>query len=159
MYEGMTISQFYESDHDRLDGLFKKFQQSRLSDFGRACEFFDEFKLGLQRHIIWEEEILFPYFEEKTGMSFSQPVYVMKLEHRQIGRLLELIHNKLREGDPNTDREEQELLSFLGHHNIKEEVILYPAIDQAATRQDIEAILTAMNELPQEKYFLQTETA
>ena len=31
-------------------------------------EAFKEFKLGLQRHIVWEEELLFPIWEEKTGM-------------------------------------------------------------------------------------------
>lgn len=152
MKQTLTISKYYEEDHDRLDGLFNSFQQNKRTDFSRAREYFVQFKFGLQRHIIWEEEILFPFFEQKIGEAFSRPVYMMRLEHRQIGKLLEMIHNKVREGDPNTDKEEQELLSFLGNHNVKEEQILYPAIDDAATGEDLESIFNKMNDLPAERY-------
>ncbi len=152
MQQTLTISKFYEEDHDRLDGLFKSFQERKRTDFLRARESFIQFKFGLQRHIAWEEEILFPFFEQKLGASISQPVQVMRLEHRQIGKFLELIHNKVREGDPNTDKEERELLMFLENHNMKEEQILYPAIDQAATREDIESIFKTMDTLPLDKY-------
>ena len=30
-----------------------------------------EFKIGLQRHIVWEESVLFPRFEHKTGTSVT----------------------------------------------------------------------------------------
>jgi iron-sulfur cluster repair protein YtfE (RIC family) len=86
------ISIYYETDHDRLDDLFKNFQQLKRSDFSKAKQFFKEFKIGLQRHIIWEEEILFPLFEEKTGLKNGGPTEVMRLEHRQIKTHLETIH-------------------------------------------------------------------
>ncbi len=65
MSEQKTISQFFEQDHDRLDELFKTFQQLKRSDFAKAKEAFKEFKFGLQRHIVWEEDQLFPLWEEK----------------------------------------------------------------------------------------------
>ena len=63
----------YEQDHDRLDELFKTFQQLKRSDFPKAKEAFKEFKFGLQRHIVWEEDLLFPLWEKKTGMSEGGP--------------------------------------------------------------------------------------
>jgi regulator of cell morphogenesis and NO signaling len=152
MDKSLTISKYYEDDHDRLDDLFQKFQKTKAIDFAAAKEYFVQFKFGLQRHIIWEEDILFPFFERKIGTSFGNPVHVMKLEHREIGRLLELIHNKVREGDPNSDSEEQELLSYLGRHNMKEENILYPAMDRAADGDDLDSIFKEMRDLPEEKY-------
>jgi iron-sulfur cluster repair protein YtfE (RIC family) len=152
MEQTVTISKYYEEDHDRLDELFKRFQGFKKTDFNRAHECFEQFKFGLQRHIAWEEEILFPFFEQTVGDAFSRPVYVMKLEHRQITKLLELIKNKLREGDPNTGKEETELLEFLGNHNRKEEQILYPAIDDAASQEDLESIFSTMHKLPLDKY-------
>ena len=68
MSEQKTISEFFEQDHDRLDEFFKTFQQLKRSDFAKAKEAFKGFKLGLQRHIVWEEDLLFPLWEEKTGM-------------------------------------------------------------------------------------------
>ena len=59
MSEQNTITAFFEQDHDRLDELFKTFQQLKRSDFAKAKEAFAAFKIGLQRHIVWEESILF----------------------------------------------------------------------------------------------------
>ena len=61
-----TITDFMEQDHDRLDGLFKDFQSAKAGDPAKAKALFSEFKRSLQRHIIWEEEILFPRFERRT---------------------------------------------------------------------------------------------
>jgi iron-sulfur cluster repair protein YtfE (RIC family) len=56
----VNISDFMRQDHKRLDVILK--------DFDSVFRF-AEFKIGLQRHIVREEEILFPLFEEKTGIN------------------------------------------------------------------------------------------
>lgn len=149
-----TVSAFFEQDHDRLDELFKTFQQLKRSDFPKAKEAFKEFKFGLQRHIVWEEDVLFPLWEKKTGMSESGPTPVMRHEHRQIGQQLEAIHGKVSEQNPDSDKEEQSLLDLLGSHNRKEELRLYPAIDQVAGTEGQEAILQSMKNIPEERYNL-----
>ena len=149
-----TVSAFFEQDHDRLDELFKTFQQLKRSDFPKAKEAFKEFKFGLQRHIVWEEDVLFPLWEKKTGMSESGPTPVMRHEHRQIGQQLEAIHGKVSEQNPDSDKEEQALQDLLGSHNRKEELRLYPAIDQVAGTEGQEAILQSMKNIPEERYNL-----
>ena len=57
-----TIMNFMAKDHDRLDSLFTQFRNLRNTDVKKAKGLFHEFKIGLQRHIVWEEEILFPLF-------------------------------------------------------------------------------------------------
>ena len=154
MSEQQTVSAFFEQDHDRLDELFKTFQQLKRSDFSKAKEAFKDFKFGLQRHIVWEEDVLFPLWEKKTGMSESGPTPVMRHEHRQIGQQLEAIHGKVSEQNPDSDKEEQALLDLLGSHNRKEELRLYPAIDQVAGTEGQEAILQSMKNIPEERYNL-----
>jgi regulator of cell morphogenesis and NO signaling len=154
MSEQKTISEFYEQDHDRLDELFKTFQQLKRSDFAKAKEAFKDFKFGLQRHIVWEEDLLFPLWEEKTGMSEGGPTFVMRSEHRQIGQRLEAIHDKVVEQNPDSDQEEQVLLNLLGSHNMKEERVLYPSIDQVTSEEEREAVFRNMNNIPEEKYKL-----
>ena len=154
MSEQQTVSAFFEQDHDRLDELFKTFQQLKRSDFSKAKEAFKEFKFGLQRHIVWEEDVLFPLWEKKTGMSESGPTPVMRNEHRQIGQQLEAIHDKVSEQNPDSDKEEQALLDLLGSHNRKEELRLYPAIDQVAGTEGQEAIFQSMKNIPEERYNL-----
>ncbi len=150
-----SIKVYFEADHDRLDNLFKKFQEFKRVDFPKARECFKEFKIGLQRHIVWEEEILFPLFEKKTGMT-SGPTQVMRIEHRQIRDFLEAIHKKVQEpsalGGPGSDPEESGLLSVLSAHNQKEEAILYPAIDRLLSDEDRAYVFGAMKKIPEERY-------
>ena len=51
-----------------LDVFLKQYQSLKRKDFAQAKPFFRKFKFGLQRHILWEEEIFFPVFESKIGM-------------------------------------------------------------------------------------------
>jgi len=154
MSDQKTISEFYEQDHDRLDELFKTFQKMKWSDFAKAKEAFKAFKFGLQRHIVWEEDVLFPLWEEKTGMSEGEPTFVMRAEHRQIGQQLEAIHGKVAEQNPDSDQEEQVLLDLLGSHNMKEERVLYPAIDQLTSAEERETVFRNMKNVPEERYKL-----
>ena len=147
-----TITALYEKDHDRLDELFKTFQTSKRSDFGKAKEAFKEFKVGLQRHILWEEELLFPMWEEKTGMIEDGPTPVMRFEHEQIKKLLEAIHQKVEQQNLESDQEEQALLNLLGSHNRKEEKALYPAIDNVTNADERATIFTNMNSIPEDRY-------
>ena len=52
-----TIFDFMAKDHDRLDGVFLSFRQRvKEKNLADLKPFFREFKTGLQRHIVWEEE-------------------------------------------------------------------------------------------------------
>lgn len=147
-----NVTQYYEEDHDRLDGLFQAYQRQKRTDFPKAKEAFAEFKMGLQRHIVWEEDILFPLFEQKTGMRDMGPTVVMRREHLQIGAALEVIHQKVREGDPNADEDEKILLEILSAHNDKEENMLYPAIDRLITQEETGQVFEKMKQVPKERY-------
>ena len=147
-----TIADYFAADHDRLDALFTNFQALKRTDPAAAKENFKGFLKGLTRHIVWEEDVLFPIFEKKTGMTDSGPTAVMRLEHRQIKGHLDAIHDKVRVGDPNSDAAEAALLEVLKGHNMKEERILYPAIDQCLDRAGIESAQKAMDAIPAERY-------
>lgn len=146
------ITSFYTDDHDQLDGYFKKFQELKRQDYPQAKEYFKKFKFGLQRHIVWEEEILFPLFEEKTGMKNGGPTEVMRQEHRQIKAHLEEVHKKVQCQDPESDQEEQLLWDVLKQHNHKEENILYPAIDQSVSDEEHHNVFGKMEALPEQRY-------
>ena len=152
MSEQNTITALYAEDHDRLDELFKTFQTSKRSDFAKAKDAFKEFKVGLQRHIVWEEELLFPMWEEKTGMIEDGPTPVMRFEHEQIKKLLEAIHQKVEQQNLESDQEEQALLNLLSSHNRKEERALYPAIDNVTNADERATIFSNMNSIPEDRY-------
>lgn len=133
-----TITDFLQTDHRRLDSIFERFQGA-LKD-GRwddASTAFSEFSLGLRRHIKAEEEILFPAFEEKTGMVDAGPTFVMKMEHTEIKELLDRITGATAAKDASTAANATiGLYNILADHNMKEEHILYPESDAFLTEHE-----------------------
>ena len=154
MSERNIISEFYAQDHDRLDEWFKTFQQLKRSDFSRAKDAFTAFKFGLQRHIVWEEDLLFPLWEKETGITEGGATSVMRAEHRQIEQQLEAIYGRVAEQDSNSDQEEQALLNLLGPHNMKEERVLYPGIDRVTSAGERDTVFQNMKNIPEERYKL-----
>ena len=138
-----TVSTFMSNDHDRLDALFAKFSQAQGED---AKELFHQFRSGLQKHIVWEEKILFPAFEQKTGVQ-QGPTEIMRQEHLQIKELLNMIQQ-----DVKNKNAAQQLHELLSQHNVKEEQVLYPAIDQVTSAQEQQELLQKIKELPKEAY-------
>lgn len=151
MSESQTITTFYEKDHDCLDDLFKTFQTMKRSDFPKAKEAFKDFKTGLQRHIVWEEELLFPMWEEKTGMVEDGPTPMMRFEHDQIKQLLDAIHQKVEAQNLDTDQDEQALVNLLSSHNRKEERALYPAIDNVISPDECARVFSDMKTIPEDR--------
>ena len=147
------VFDFMAQDHDRLDGIFKEFRGIKVQDLKKAKSFFHDFKIGLQKHIVWEEEILFPIFENKTGMFETGPTAVMRMEHRQIKEFLEKIHDRILKGETKEiDELEKGLIEVLTAHNQKEENILYPWIDDSISETEKEEVFTQMKNLSPEKY-------
>ena len=140
-----TIAEFMGQDHDRLDELFTRFQAFKNQDSQKARLLFQEFITGLHRHIRWEEEILFPVFEAQAEMVRDHgPTGVMRNEHRQIKDFLEQIQAKVAEGDSTTEEAEEGLLRVLTAHNVKEEKILYPWIDNCVSDKERTSLLARM---------------
>lgn len=137
-----TVTDYLQTDHRRLDAIFERFsfalKDSRWEDAGLD---FREFSLGLKRHIGVEEEIVFPVFEEKTGMKDSGPTFVMREEHKDIKALLDSILNGTDAKDAaSVAKGMSALTNTLGDHNMKEEQILYPESDHFmsdAERSDV----------------------
>lgn len=147
----MTVLDFMSKDHDRLDNIFKEFRSIKVTNKDRKISLFHDFKVGLQKHIVWEEEILFPLFENKTGMHDSGPTAVMRMEHREIKNFLEKIHASVGR-NIQTSHLEDGLIEILTEHNNKEENILYPWIDNSVSDEEIEKLFKEMKNLPPEKY-------
>ena len=148
-----SIANFMEQDHDRLDEIFEHFQAIKPTDTPNAQSRFHEFVTGLRRHIVWEEDILFPVFEAQAEMVQDHgPTAVMRSEHRQIQSFLDQIQTKVAEGDFDTEEAEQGLLQVLTSHNVKEEKILYPWIDNCVTEEERTSLLTQMENLSPDQH-------
>jgi hemerythrin-like domain-containing protein len=139
-----TVSACYAVDHDEIDALFERFRELHGEILPVVHVAFREFKTRLERHIGWEEDILFPLFERLTGMPDNGPTVVMRGEHRQIKAFLDAIDRTLQGGDAGVDADQAALLAVLAAHNWKEEHILYPLIDRQVSAEDRESVFARM---------------
>lgn len=139
-----TISEFMSADHDRLDALMA---QVRVADDPvERSRSFTEFAAGLLTHIEWEEDILFPAFEERTGTSEGGPTAVMRLEHERIKQLLGVGEERQEQtGGADFAQIALELVGVLAMHNRKEELILYPWMDRELTADETAGALRRMS--------------
>ena len=85
---------------------------------------------AMEHHLTVEETILFPAFEQKTGMT-GGPTMIMREEHKQMRDLFLQLQFALdgKAGGEFLDTTET-LLMLMQQHNMKEEGILYPMSDQ-----------------------------
>lgn len=127
-----SVTGYLQADHQRLDAIIPLVE--RLADAGSFAEArarFGEFACGLDWHINVEEEVVFPFFEAKTGMTRG-PTTVMRAEHKDIREHIKRVIAALDAGEaaPMGDAL-GELTTLLAAHNMKEERMLYPMTDRA----------------------------
>lgn len=127
------VAEYLEGDHKRLDAIVPEVQRlAGAGSFPAASERFAEFVCGLDWHISAEERVLFPTFEEMTGMSGGGPTFVMRGEHVEIRRLMGEVAGALKAGNTAAAGLLRSLTETLATHNMKEERMLYPMVDRAA---------------------------
>jgi regulator of cell morphogenesis and NO signaling len=118
-------------DHDRLEALeAAAFRARAEGDLAAAFDLYAEFAFGLRRHIRFEEDLLFPAFENGAGMPpTAGPTAVMRAEHLEILRLLEAIELGIGDAAARVAPLRASFHAVLGEHNAKEEHVLYPSVD------------------------------
>lgn len=97
----------------------------------------------LFQHLAMEEEVLFPAFEQATGIT-QGPTMVMRSEHEQmrayVGQMNQAIEVKDQERAMGLV---ESLMLLIQQHNMKEEQMLYPMCDMRI--DDSEDVLIKMN--------------
>jgi hemerythrin-like domain-containing protein len=127
-----SIRDTMELHHKHCDEEFAAAEEAvQRGDWGIAATAFANFAGDLEAHFSAEETVLFPAYENRTGMS-EGPTEVMRTEHAQMRGLLQQMEQGLKARDSDAFAGSAEtLLILMQQHNMKEEHILYPMCDQA----------------------------
>lgn len=132
----MTFATRMADDHSRCDEQFALAEQAVESgDWSQASAAHQGFIDAIEQHLGAEETLLFPAFEEVTGMS-EGPTSVMRHEHEQMRALFAQMGEALQAQSIDDYLGISEtLLIMMQQHNAKEEQILYPMLDQMLATQ------------------------
>ena len=138
------ITDVMSTDHHRCDEIFAKAEEAiSKGDWEQGAAAFQEFNDAMERHFTMEEGVLFPTFEQRTGMT-AGPTQVMRMEHMQMRQLFSDMADAVTE--KNQDKYlglSETLLMVMQQHNTKEEQILYTMADQTL-RGDADEVLKQM---------------
>jgi hemerythrin-like domain-containing protein len=127
---GPGLVAFFTEDHRACDRVWAEVEAAE--DLAGAVAAWRNFDTALRRHLKWEEEVLFPAFEDATGHHGFGPTEIMKGEHGQMRAVLEEMERCAAAGDRAGLIEQGDtLMMLIQQHNAKEEGMLYPMADQA----------------------------
>ncbi len=126
------ISEIMTHHHRACDDYFSEMENLvSTGDWEQIANAGSRFRNSMLNHFQSEEDVLFPTFEAATGNA-QGPTMVMRMEHKQMRSLL----SGLQEAIENRQSDQllgvaETLMLMIQQHNMKEEQILYPMIDQA----------------------------
>jgi len=143
-----SIKEFMSQDHRECDEIFAQMEEAIASKSSESFSKFELFEDSLTNHFKMEEMVLFPMFEQKTGMS-QGPTQVMVMEHEQMRELLSKMQTAVEANDNDKFFGLSETLMILmQQHNMKEEQMLYTMIEQHLG-DDSEHIISRMRTVAQ----------
>lgn len=128
-----SLAEFFTLDHRRCDTSWVEVEAATTAGDADAVQAsWRRFQGALLKHLRMEEEVLFPAFEQATGMTGGGPTFVMRSEHDQMRGLLEQMNAAANSGDHDelVDLGDT-LLMLIQQHNQKEEHMLYPMAERA----------------------------
>lgn len=145
----MSISQIMHQHHVHCDDLFVAAENiCRDKNWAAASAAATAFIKEIETHFKAEEEVLFPAFEQATGMT-SGPTSVMRMEHEQMRSLFSQMTATIEQKDlEGFSGSAETLLLLMQQHNMKEENILYPMCEQSLPSAEMADTLRQRLEQP-----------
>lgn len=137
------IAGYMTGIHRECDELFVQAEQAIANgQWVEAGKQLAAFVQDLEHHLQQEENVLFPRFEQATGMT-QGPTEMMRMEHSQMRALCQ----ELEQAVTNENKLQglgvcETLMILMQQHNMKEEQVLYPMTDR--TLADSDAVVSEL---------------
>ena len=129
------LKEFFTVDHRRCDEMWAEVETAvQGGNVEVEKQSWRTFQSEMLRHLRMEEEVMFPAFEQASGMTNGGPTFVMRSEHEQMRGLMGQMAAAADSGDYDelVDLGDT-LLMLIQQHNQKEEQMLYPMAERALT--------------------------
>jgi regulator of cell morphogenesis and NO signaling len=130
--------------HKELDAMFSRLSEALKEKNPHAKRICTDFNQAILDHFNWEETVLFPLFEKRTGFSGRDMTFVLKNEHYQIKKMFLSKLETLIAGQKFSEIAVilTGLSEMLTMHRQMENDIFYPWLDAAPGGEEKENIIT-----------------
>jgi iron-sulfur cluster repair protein YtfE (RIC family) len=137
--------------HRSLEEILVQHQCALLhAEFEEALTRLTEYEAGLLAHMRDEENLMLPIYSERAEPRRGGGLELFLGEHRKMRQIIGKFRERVVDVSRSTDRDRSliELLEFqttfkhlAEHHNQREELILFPALDRVTSSREREEIL------------------
>ncbi len=142
----MTILEMMVAHHRQCDDAFAKLENLVAGNDWSNSGAFDQFFSIMTKHFKAEEDVLFAAIEKKMGGPIG-PTQVMRQEHQQMSVLMNRMKDAFAAKDQKKFLSASETWMVIAQqHNMKEEEILYPMMDEVL-RDDATTVIAKTQEL------------
>lgn len=124
--------QLLKSDHERVNELIENYYQADA--FSEKRCFFEELRQELEAHILIEESVLYPLFQEKDGyQELLEDAYEEQQKIQDVLRELDTLSN-----EDEFDEMMDELVACVEHHVSEEEREFLPRLERELSATELE---------------------
>jgi len=143
-----VLKDFMIADHRACDEEFANMENAVNDDnWAEASKLLEKFASDLNHHFNIEEKVMFVAFEARSASAHCNPTPVMIMEHTQMRNVLKELKTHLDDKDKDQFFGHSEtLMMTMQQHNMKEEQMMYPMIDEAMIGEE-QILLESMKEL------------
>lgn len=125
-----TLGEFYQRDHARLNSLWAGFLFLRSEGADAARDAFAAFRQGLERHMSWEDDLLFEELARRIDERGKLLTDLLTWEHQGLRRWLGRLAPSPSTIGLESDLQFTAFAGTLAGHNRREERVIYPLVDR-----------------------------
>jgi hemerythrin-like domain-containing protein len=139
------------AEHAELEDLFAKHQRALLTkDIPAAVATLTTFENELGRHIAFEDQVLLPLYASKGAEVEGATLPIFHAEHRKLREMAAKLVRETDALDGSSDLlgailqlldDESLFKGLFAHHGLREENLLFPALDARTTEAEREKAL------------------
>jgi hemerythrin superfamily protein len=122
-----SATQMIRQDHKNVEGLFKKFEQTKGADAKRRLA--ENAMVELEVHAALEEEIFYPAVEREVEDTASM-ISEAREEHQTVKQLIAELKG-MQEADDEFESQFSELMENVQHHVEEEENEMLPKVEES----------------------------
>ncbi len=134
-----AIKEYMTQDHRACDEAFANMENAvHEENWTESKKLFESFASDLIYHFDMEEKVMFPAFEARSASAHCNPTPVMLMEHEQMKKLVQDMR-----ADIDAKNKEhffglsETLMMTMQQHNMKEEQMMYPMVDEAMESENV----------------------
>lgn len=144
MSEQKSILSLMTKDHEDIERLIKKLDESIDLDYDAMKKAFEQFEWKLEKHIFVEEKAIYTFYEPMDIEHGYEILPTIIKHHNFILNSLSIMRRQVQNGKKPEDH--LQLKSFLHKHKNYEEREVYPRLDESLDNSQKKQVIDRINE-------------